>query len=709
VTTRARGARTDPGSLRRLAGLHDIQLSYTRVGGRRVVASQEALLAGLRALGAPVEGTADVADALRDRSLELAARVLEPVTLAWDGRLPETVEVRLPEPLQARPVSVTLELEEGEVVRWPWRVRIRRRQEVEGRVHVLSAATLGGEVPFGYHTLRLEVAGHAHTSLVISAPRRAVEVSGRSWGVFLPLYALRTSRSWGLGDVTDLATLTEWATGLGGSMVATLPLLAGFLDEREGLFEPSPYAPASRLFWNELYLDPTAAPELHRSPEARSILESRSFRSRVSGLRNASLIDYRRAARAKREVLEALARTFFEEPGERWREFDRFLRSNRRVADYARFRAASRRHGVPWSAWPAAERRGRLPREGGEQGAYRYHLYVQWLAAQQLERSARTAREGGIGLYFDFPLGVHPQGYDVWRDGGVFVRGGSAGAPPDAFFGLGQDWGLLPLHPDGIREHRYRYYIDCVRHVFRQAGVVRIDHVMGLHRIYLIPTSMDARHGVYVRYRPEEYYAILALESWRSGATVVGEDLGTVAPAVRHAMAKHGLARSYVLYFATRKRGRTLAPPPARSLASVNTHDLPPFAGFWNGLDIEERLDLGMIGDKEAAAAREQRARIRHAVTEFLRRGGWLGRADDERTVLRGVLSSLASSDARIVLVNLEDLWLERRPQNIPGTTTEYPNWRRPARYSFEDFRGRRDVLGTLAGVERLRRESDGA
>jgi 4-alpha-glucanotransferase len=686
--------------------MHGIQLSYTRVGGGRVVASRAALLAGLRALGAPVEGLADVPDAGRQRAQELARRVVEPVTLAWDGRLPDTVEVRLPKRLAEATKALALELEEGEVVRWGWDARVLRGEEIEGLPHVLLAVRFGGEVPFGYHTLRLEVAGHAHTSMVVSAPRQAVEMVGRSWGVFLPLYALRTSRSWGPGDVTDLGSLTEWANGLGGSVVATLPLLSAFLDEREGLFEPSPYAPASRMFWNELYLDPTAAPELVRSPEALSIVESPSFRKGLRELRTAPLIDYRRAAQAKRHVLEALARTFFAEPGDRGREFDRFLRSNHRAVDYARFRAACRRHGVAWSAWPAAERRGRLPREGGERDAYRYHLYVQWLAAQQMERAAGTAREGGTGLYFDFPLGVHPHGYDVWRDRGAFVAGGSAGAPPDAFFASGQNWEFPPLHPDGIRERRYRYFIDCVRHVFRNAGVVRIDHVMGLHRIYLVPTSMDTRHGVYVRYRPDEFYAILTLESWRGGATVVGEDLGTVAPVVRHAMARHGLSRSYVLYFATRtSRNRGLSGPPARSVASVNTHDLPPFAGFWRGLDIRERLDHGLIGKNEAATERDQRVRIRRTIVGPLQRKGWLTRGEDERSVLRAVLAYLASSEARMMLVNLEDLWLERRPQNVPGTTTEHPNWRRPARYSFEEFRERRDVLGTLALVSRLRGE----
>ncbi len=703
MTDRADRARSLLGTL---AGLHGIQLSYTRSGGGRIGASTEALLAGLRVLGAPVDRPGGVADACRVRRRELWGRVVEPVTVAWEGRLP-SLDVRLPEKLAGRTMSLEAELEGGEVVRWPWAGETLEREEVDGVPFVRLAARLDGPVPLGYHTLRLRVGGEEHSSLLVSAPLRAVQLPGRTWGAFLPLYALRTARSWGPGDLTDLGALTEWLGSLGGSVAATLPLLAAFLDDREGVFEPGPYTPVSRMFWNELYVDPERAPELQRSPEARAKLRSRRFREELAELRRAPLIDYRRAVAAKRTVLEALGRALFAAPSPRSRELERFVRANPRMRDYARFRAAGRHHGGPWEAWPAARRDGRLGGDGGDRGAYRYHLYVQWLAAEQMAAAGRTARERGARLYFDLPIGVHPQGYDVWRDRGAFLEGASAGAPPDAFFSLGQSWGFPPLHPEGIREQRYRYFIDCIRHVFRHAGVVRLDHVMGLHRIYVVPNGMDARQGVYMRYRPQEAYAILALESARSGAAVVGEDLGTVAPEVRQAMARHGLQRSYVLYFDLKPRRRpVVADPPAGSVASVNTHDLPTFAAFWRGLDIAGRLELGLIGTKEAAAQRAERARLRRAVTAFLRAEGRLGRGEAERAVLRAALEHLASSEARAVLVNLEDLWLETRPQNVPGTAHAMPNWRRPARYAFEQFRDRGDVLGTLWGIDRARRGS---
>ena len=354
---RAGAARRARGLLRPLAGMYGIQLSHTRVGGQRVAATADALLAGLSSLGAPVASLGDVPDALRARRVELWSRVVEPVTVAWDGRMPQ-VELRLPARDAQRPAGVEAELEDGRVVRWRGSGasprRVVERADVEGVPHVRIALPAPGTIPFGYHTLHVRVGNDAHTSLVISAPFSPGRPPDRSWGAFLPLYALRTSRSWGVGDLADLDALTGWLAGLGGSVVATLPLLAAFLDEREGLFEPSPYAPVSRLFWNELYVDPTGVPELERSVEARALIRSRRFRTELESLRRARLVDYRRAITAKRAVLEAMARTLFSESTPRAGELRRFVRSHPRLADYARFRAACRTFGLPWRRFRAS-------------------------------------------------------------------------------------------------------------------------------------------------------------------------------------------------------------------------------------------------------------------------------------------------------------------------------------------------------------------
>ena len=642
------------------------------------------MLAVLQAMGAPVGGWDDVPGALRHRLQELWRRPLEPVTVVWNGRSGR-VALRAPATLAGRTLHCSLGIEGGEPF-GEWEAAIDgRRIEVEGVTYVEAAIDIPGTLPGGYHELSVDMGGDRHTSMVVSSPRVAAQPDrDRAWGVFLPLYALRSGRSLGVADFTDLEALLRWVRESGGQTVATLPLLAAFLDEP---FDPSPYSPASRLFWNELYVDLATVPEMERCEEARSMLASGPVRSELEALLDQPLVDYRRTMAAKRSVLEVLAAFFFATPGRRREAFESFVRGNPAVEHYARFRAACERYRRPWSTWPSPERDG-LPAvdpEAGERSA-RYHLYAQWVATEQLERAAGEAGRGGAGLYFDLPLGVNPSGYDVWRERGSFLDGISAGAPPDPFFSGGQNWGFPPLSPEGIRGHRYRYPIACLRHLLRLAGVVRIDHVMGLHRLFVVPDGMHGDHGVYIRYRPDEMYAILTLESRRSDTVIVGEDLGVVPSYVRRAMSRHGLYRSHVLQVEIPPdpdAPDALAPVPRSSVASLNTHDLPPFAAFWGVLDESRR----------------------RAVIAALRRRGLLGDRSGDRDILEACLAYIASSPARMVVLNLEDLWLEAEPQNVPGTTDEHPNWRRRARLAYEAFRSSPEVAGTLQRVDRMRKQ----
>lgn len=660
--------------LYRLARDCGIETSYRDLFGRRVRAGPDQLLAALNAFGLPIENPAQAGEFLQERRARRWGRALEPVCVAWDGQLDFTV--RVPASRREGRVRVAVELQGGNLWEFPVslaRVRVLG-QSPDGHRLSLGVRLLAG-LPPGYHRLRVEAGpGLAGEALVISAPSRAAPAPSRAWGAFLPLYALWTSRSWGTGDFTDLRTLADWVTGLGGWVVGTLPLLAAFL---EAPFEPSPYAPASRLFWNDLYVDPTAAPNFAECEPARSLLADSEFRAAVERLQAEPLVDYRQVYAVKRRVLSLLAADFFARYSGH-PDFARFLAERPDVEDYARFRAVAEGFGAGWPAWPEPFRSGVIGAGDFDETARRYHLFVQWLADRQL--AAVT------NLYLDLPLGVHPDGYDVWRHREVFVLGGRAGAPPDMFFTAGQDWGFPPLHPERLREAGYGYFIAVLRHHMRRARMLRVDHVMGLHRLYWLPPGLDARSGVYVRYPADELYAILTLESVRSGCAVVGENLGTVPPEVNPTLARHGVLGMYVLQFELRPEGRPLPPEP-NSVASLNTHDTPTFAGFWAGRDIADRVDLGLLDEAGAAAEQEYRGRIRAATVDFLRGAGLL--PPDEsgpEAVLRGLLRFLGRSEAAMVLVNLEDLWLEDRPQNVPGTSWERPNWRRKARYAFEEF-----------------------
>ncbi|OIQ62811.1 4-alpha-glucanotransferase [Moorella thermoacetica] len=670
--------------LHRLCRWYGVEPAYRDGEGKLRRAGPESLLAVLRALGAPVAGLADLPGALRERRQQYWRRCCEPVAVAWAGRL-SRMELRLPAGRATGPLECRLRLEDGRVWRMvidPGSLPLLRTTVVEGVAFEARQLTFPARLPWGYHHLHLHLPGLTREVLLIAAPSRAgAPLTGRGehlWGCFLPLYALHSHRSLGAGDFGDLEALSLWVNSMGGSFTGTLPFLAAFLDEP---FAPSPYQPVSRLFWNEFYLDISRLEEVQQCREARDFLNSAAVQKEIAALRAAPLVDYRRGMALKRRLLALCARTFFTGAPGRREEMAAWLAGNPAARDYARFRAAVEKQHATWPEWPAPMRDGNLGEGDYDPEAMQYHLYVQWQAHRQVQALAARARRSGPGLYLDLPLGVHREGYDVWRHRRAFALAASSGAPPDALFRRGQDWGFPPFHPEGIREDGYHYYIACLRHHLRHAGILRLDHVMGLHHLYWIPRGLAATEGVYVRYHAGEFYAILSLESRRHGALLVGEDLGTVPAYVRRAMTRHNISRMYILAVEyTGKTGRALGPVPPESLAGLNTHDMPPFAAFWR--------------------ERKKNSRQLAALPVFLYNRGRLEvPTTATRSLLRGCLAHLAASPARLLLVNLEDLWLETEPQNIPGTSTEYPNWRRKARYSLEEFSRQPGVVALLREV----------
>lgn len=284
-----------------------------------------------------------------------------------------------------------------------------------------------------------------------------------------------------------------------------------------------------------------------------------------------------------------------------------------------------------------------------------------------MRKLAAGARRSGVGLYFDLPLGVHPEGYDVWKEPHLFARGVTAGAPPDPFFRQGQDWGFPPLHPERIRQEGFGYFAACLRHSMRHASLLRIDHVMGLHRLFWVPRGFPAREGVYVRYPAQELFAVLCLESHRSRCAVVGEDLGTVPPETRRALRRHRLSGMFVVQYELRADPRRpMRPVPSECVASLNTHDMVPFASFWR---------------------RAARRPLGKALRQFFD-----GKGDRKPGSSRGaqmalsLLQKLARSRCRLLLVNPEDHWGELQPHNVPGTGPARGNWTRKARYRVEEM-----------------------
>jgi 4-alpha-glucanotransferase len=379
-------------------------------------------------------------------------------------------------------------------------------------------------------------------------------------------------------------------------------------------------------------------------------------------------------------------KTFFEPSSDRRKSFEEYVASRPRLVDYAQFRATGERFKKPWHEWPDEMRNGTTSELAFDEDARRYHMYVQWLAEEQLRAAAGEGDRKG--LYLDLPLGVNANGYDVWRERSLFAVGVAGGSPPDVVFPKGQNWGFVPLHPENIRKQGYQYIRDFLHHQMRYAKVLRIDHMPSFHRVFWIPPGAEARDGVYVRYPADELYAVFNLESHRHRTVLVGEDLGTVPPEVPRAMARHNVHRMYVVQYELKPNPHAALPePPASSIASVNTHDMSPFAGFWEGHDFLEFEKAGILPAEKLEEQTKTREALKTAIQQFLHGAGYADEPkSDADEIYKACLAFLRDSPARMILVNLEDLWGEVESQNVPSTSGESHNWRRKARYTFEQM-----------------------
>lgn len=689
--------------LQSLAQAYGVQTSYTDVSGKRCTASQEALLKVLASLGAAVFRLSDVKEALVEKKRQDVQRRIEPVTVAWDGKV-SGVRYYVPQGVHSR-VAMHLRYESGEERTWPCdldQCRPMHYETLDGTTFVAKELWFKETLPTGYHDLTLESSDGVFTTRVIAAPVKAWSAPGnqRLWGLFVPLYSLYSENSLGAGDFGDMARLYDWLGKMGGNFIGTLPFFAAFLD---GPLEPSPYSPASRLFWNPFFIDLERIPELRNSARARNILDE--VRSGLGNLVRAPLVDYRRQMAGKRKVLEELSRSFFSRTAMEREAFEEYRRKNRALDDYAEFRAFCERMGKPWSDWPEPQKNGCIGAADFDENVKNYHMYAQWTAALQIEELSASAEKFGPGLYLDLPLGINPHSYDLWRRRDLFLAHLAGGAPPDIVFPTGQNWGFPPPHPGKIREDRYEYVIAYLSKIMQRAGILRIDHVPGLHRIFCIPDGLDPSRGVYVRYNADELYAILSLESHRNCCAVVGENLGTVPGYVNEALGRHNIFKMHVLQYeleATDPGG--LKPAPSGSIACLNTHDMPPFAGFLQGTDIGDRREAGILDPGKETEEVRKRERVRDGLRDFFSRKGMLAGSGSDEDIMRAAEEYLAASPARFFLVNLEDLWMEVNAQNLPNTTYERPNWRRKARYSLEDFTGMPVVVETLKKIDRLRK-----
>lgn len=640
-----------PADLRQLAALHGVATSYRNERRQPVEVDADVVIRVLGLLDVEA-GTAD------DRRRELAKLAEHDRA----GVIAPTMAVRVTGQPQAFEGAAALIGEDG--------VEIAVRDE------------LPADLSPGWYRLRMR--DGQETTLVATPPQ--VPQAAPTWGWMLQLYALRSARSWGIGDLGDLREFVDWtASEHGAGAVLLNPLHAPGPTHP---VQPSPYTPSSRRFANPLALRIEDLDAYRRAdPDSRAEVDA----LRVSS--STERIDHDLVWAAKRAALEML-----------WRAEGRPdpVNPTAGLRDWATYCALAERHGGRWSQWPAplrdvsgaavtAARRELAPRVA-------FHSWVQQRCAEQLTAVRDAAKDAGmaLGVLHDLAVGVDADGADAWALADVLATGVSVGAPPDNFTPRGQDWGLPPWRPDRLAATGYGALRDMLRAVLAHADGLRIDHVAGLWRLWWVPPGDTPDRGTYVLYDADVMLAVLALEAHRAGATVVGEDLGTVEPEVTQALADSGMLGCAVGWFTRDESapGEPLLPPakwPARAAASLSTHDLPTAAGFLRGEHVRARGDLGLLDDVPSELAIAERERTEWLA--LLRSEGLLPAADtnpagpDEGAIILAMHRLLAATPSRLKLISPYDVVAEPRQPNLPGTVDEYPNWRLPLPETLEQLR----------------------
>ncbi len=578
---------------------------------------------------------------------------------------------------------------------------------VDGELIGEATFWLPAELPMGYHTVVAEHRGSEETGVLVVTPASlelpAALRGQQSWGFMTQLYALRSRHSWGLGDLADLGDLAAWsAAEHQADFVLVNPLHAA---EPVAPMEPSPYRPTSRRFTNPIYLRIEDVPEVaYLSAADRAAVEEHAAEMRSLNL-DADTLDRDRVWAAKRAALEIVYRHPRHES--RQRGFDAFrAREGEGLRDFATWCALAERFGLPTSVWPDDVRdpvsTGVDALRGELADRVCFYEWLQWCLDEQLAAAQHAATEAGmaIGVVHDLAVGVHPDGADPWALSSTLARGVSVGAPPDMYNQLGQDWVMPPWRPDRLAEVGYDPYRVMMRTILRHAGGLRIDHVMGLFRLWWIPPGCPPSEGTYVGYDHEALVGILVLEAHRAGAVVVGEDLGTVEPWTRDYLRQRGILGTSVLWFEKGEAGEPLPPTMWREmcLASVTTHDLPPTAGYLAGEHVDLRERLGLL-TRPVDEERRAHDADRQAVLAECRDLGVLADDVSQQDQVEALHRLLTLTPARLVGVSLADAVGDRRAINQPGTIDEYPNWRVP----LADGDGRPQLLEDIVASDRAR------
>ena len=688
---------------------------YFDIFGMRHVLSDESRAAILSSMGMHVGTAGEVSREIEKKKMRQWHDLLDPVTIISVHAQPYRLALHLPMPEgreQTTEIKLTVEDEQGSMENIDFRagtLQIAEEQTIGGRRFVRIMLPLPPK-EMGYYRVS---AACRHQDPVLDKVVRSLEGSarliitpdscympeqlqtGKTWGLAVNLYALRSERNWGVGDLGDLRRLVAWLSGLNAGLVGINPLHA---IRNTSPFGISPYSPVSRLYRNHIYIDMEAV------AETSGIRQSAPIPETIEVLRKGGRIDYEGVAEVKQDVLEQGFELFYRDQylkqSPRGRAFREYLAAEGAPLEkHALFLALSEyllneHKAAAWPEWPEEYR---SPESAAVETFRRnnhkrilFFAYLQWLIETQMAEvsAAASAADMPVGLYGDLAIGAVDSGSDGWMYQDVLAEQATVGAPPDDFNANGQDWGFPPMIPDKLRESGYDLFIRTIRKNMQHMGALRIDHAPGLFRLFWIPKGMGAADGAYVRCNQEDLLRIIALESVRNRTLVIGEDLGTITDEMRRTLQHFGILSYRLFYFERNYPDPAFLPPeryPAMALSAITTHDLPTVYGYWSGRDLDVKKQIGIISD-EAQYARQKsdRERDRKLILQALQARDILPgplSVDPSRIpamtpeLCRAIYRYLSVSPSKLVLVSLDDIVAAMDQQNLPGTVSEYPNW----------------------------------
>ncbi len=721
---------TQESNIRNLAQAYGIQPEWRDIWGNAHTVTDEMYRALLSAMEVNANSQEEINQAFDRLQHATVARWLEPVLVTPETETVLQVPIRLPQALHERTFYWLVQTEDGSLRQGEFRpCDLRHIDNIELATHQETVSryemALEMQLPQGYHrfVIREAQSGEEVSMLLVVTPTtcympsilRQTEdnpKSGKVWGPAVQLYSVHSNRNWGMGDFSDLNRIVDWCAEEGAAMVGLNPMHALFPHNPA---HSSPYSPSSRMYFNVLYLDVEAVADFHESAEAKQLVFNPAFQTTLEQLRKEPLVPYQESGHRKLEVLALLYQNFCQrhlaQNTERAQAFNEYVRQHGRLLErFALFHALQERFHKEdnsvwgWPAWPTAYQNPESPavQEYLETNRERvgFYQYLQWLVDIQLGEAGSRCLENslGIGLYMDMAVGVDRGGADVWANQHLFAKSSAVGAPPDEYNQKGQDWGLPPLIPEKMREEAYESFIEILRQNMRHAGALRIDHVMGLMRLFWIPPGLPPSQGAYIHYPVDEMFGILALESQRNQCMVIGEDMGTVPDIVRDRMNRWGIY-SYKVFFFEKLDDRFKSPEEYQDTAAVavSTHDLPTLSGFWQGQDIAVRTELDLYPNKEMRDRQiKDRVMERMAILNLLEQRDMLpaGVSTDPQSVpamtpdLSGAVHKLvAQTQSKVFMVQFEDMLQQVDQINLPGTTDPvYACWQRKLTLPLEEL-----------------------